>query len=59
MMSDGYTILAARATNDPEAIIIETAESGAVVVSQRDRPKLWAKLQAWIAAGGTIAPMTS
>ena len=48
-----YTILSAAWSNDPEAVVVETAESGAVVVSQRDRPDLWAQL---MASGVEIAP---
>lgn len=46
-----YTpISAAYANADGSVVIMMTAESGAVMVSEKDRPELWAKL-----AGMTVA----
>lgn len=50
------TILAAQAANaDGSAVLLTTAESGAVLASA-ERPGVWADLQAWVADGGKIAP---
>lgn len=49
-----YTpISATYANEDHTAVIMMTEEAGAVVVSERDRPELWAKL-----AGMTVAAYT-
>ena len=52
-----YTILTAKYANAARtAAVIATQESGAVAVSQLDRPELWGKLLDWIAAGNTPEP---
>ena len=52
-----YTILTAKYANaDRTAAVITTQESGAVAVSQQDRPNLWEMLLVWIAAGNTPEP---
>ncbi len=54
-MSDGYTIVSAQWGNEEKtSAVMQTKESGAVAVSERDRPVLWAKL---MASGIPIAPM--
>lgn len=52
-MSEMYTILSAAWSSDPKAVIIQTAESGAVIVSEQDRPELWKQL---MESGIDIAP---
>ncbi|HXF89530.1 MAG TPA: hypothetical protein VNK48_14335 [Xanthobacteraceae bacterium] len=55
-MIAGYTMLsAAYADERHESVIVMTEESGAVAVSARDRPELWAAL---MASGLPIAPYT-
>jgi len=50
-----YEIKAARyATADHSAVVIETEDYGAVVISERDRPDLWRRLEAWVADGGVV-----
>lgn len=49
----GYTIKSAQWSSDPSAVVIQTVESGAVIVSERDRPQLWEHL---MASGVEIMP---
>lgn len=49
------TVLGAKYANeDQTAAIVTTVERGAVAVSERDRPELWARLMEWVAAGNAI-----
>lgn len=48
-----YTILSAQWVSDVD-VLLKTAEAGAVVVNETDRPYLWATLQA---SGVTISPI--
>lgn len=50
------TITAAQ-YGDPDrgSVLIDTDESGRKAISATDTPELWAQLQEWAAAGGTIA----
>jgi hypothetical protein len=51
-------IKAAFANEDDSAAVLETAESGAVAISQQDRPELWQLMIAWRDQGGVIEPFT-
>jgi hypothetical protein len=51
-----YTIMTARVANqEGDAIVVTTEDCGDVVVTERDRPDLWQKLQSWRAAGGEVS----
>lgn len=51
-----YTITSAAYANaENTAVLIQTTINGAVLVSQQDRPDLWADLQTWVAGGGVIS----
>jgi hypothetical protein len=56
-----YTILSAKYSNhDGTAILAMTAESGSILVTQSPGKKeKWDALQAWVAAGGVIAPFST
>lgn len=52
-----YTILSAQYANaDGTAVVAQTEECGAVAIAP-ERAVLWAKLQAWVTAGGVIEPL--
>jgi hypothetical protein len=56
-VTDAITILSARFNNaEHTGAEVVTVERAAVMVSERDRPVLWAQLMAWKDAGNTIAP---
>jgi hypothetical protein len=51
-----WTIRSARFANlDNDAAEIETAEAGAVAISEADTPDAWAGLLAWRDAGNDVA----
>jgi hypothetical protein len=52
---EGYTIQSAQFVNaELTAIVLRTAESGAVLISEIDRPALWAHALEWISKGNTV-----
>lgn len=52
-----YDILSARYVNlERTAVVIMTADEGAVAISERDRPVLWQKLTEWAVGPNRIDP---
>lgn len=52
-----YTILSAQyADPDNTAVVLQTEEAGAVVVSLVDAPDLWEELQAWGTPDAYVPP---
>jgi hypothetical protein len=49
-------IEAAYANPEDTAVVIRTADRGAVAISRDDRPELWRQLLIWVKGGGIIEP---
>jgi hypothetical protein len=47
---------AVHANPEGTAVLIRTAERGAVAISRDDRPELWRQLRIWVNGGGIIEP---